>query len=330
MEEKTLEEYSYSKLDTYCQCPFRYWLKYVDGHYISGDSLAFDFGTLVHATEESIALAIKDGKPIDYVDLKNKFILRLVDLEYLYTEDFFNLDKSGRNCREKAYSYLRKGIYRLEKFMNDNPNLEIVGAEINFDYEYQGRKFHGFIDRVFRDKNTNKYIIQDIKTYPKPIDKDKLVTPLQFVVYSMAAKQLFNCEYSDLICQYDLPLCDLTQTVVDNMNGTNLMTRGLNSLNNTLSNIDSKEFKSSPSPLCHWCEFCITNPNIKKEALGLCPYFSHWTKENRTFRVENKWEGLDKHAGIAKLFQMKYNIKMFEAEPLPNVSGCANDETTKN
>ena len=76
-----LEKFSYSKLDTYVQCPFKFKLKYVDGHYIFNSSIATEFGTLIHETEETIAKNIINNEPIDYVKLKNNIILKLSELQ---------------------------------------------------------------------------------------------------------------------------------------------------------------------------------------------------------------------------------------------------------
>ena len=68
------ERFSYSKVDTYSQCGFRYKLRYVDKHFVSSDSLATELGTAIHETEEAIANAIKAGETINYIALKNKLI----------------------------------------------------------------------------------------------------------------------------------------------------------------------------------------------------------------------------------------------------------------
>ena len=56
--------YSYSKIDTYVQCPFKYKLKYVDGNYCYHDTVNTEVGTLIHSCEESIAKAIQSNTKI--------------------------------------------------------------------------------------------------------------------------------------------------------------------------------------------------------------------------------------------------------------------------
>lgn len=299
------EKYSYSKLDTYVQCPFRFKLKYIDGNYIFNNSIATEFGTLIHETEETIAKNIINNEPIDYIKLKNNIILKLSELQKKYANDFYELDKSNRTYENKTYYYLEEGIYKLEQFMRDNPNLEIVGVEQKFNFELWNKVFNGFIDRIFYNKDEDKYLIQDIKTYAVPVEKEKLATPLQFVIYNLAAQQMFNCSPEQISCEYQLPLCDLTQAA-----GTKgYMKRGTDKLEKIFNGINQQNFEPSPSPLCNWCEFCATNPDATKEGKYLCPYFCKWHRDTRNKsdlgKVEYHWEGLDKHQQILESYQNK-------------------------
>ena len=288
------EKFSYSRIDTYSQCPFRYKLRYVDKHYVNTDSLATELGTVIHATEEAIANSIKNGDPIAYNSLKHNIIVKMIELEHKYPEAWIALDKSNRNCREKFFEYLRSGIYRLENFMLANNHLQIIDTEKEFEFTFQGTVFHGFIDRILFNTLTNKFIVQDIKTYAVPVDKKNLETPLQFVVYTLAMKQLFGVTTDQIECSYDLPFCNLIQKA----GKEGFVQIGSEKLNELLSSITEQEYTPKPTPLCHWCEYCPTNPNQDEKAKNLCPYHSLWTKENKTFSVGAKWEGLDKHEQV--------------------------------
>ena len=253
---------------------------------------------------------IKNNEEIDYVKLKNNVIVKCAELEKKYFKDFNTKTKNGKTYKDEMYDYLNYGIYRLKKFHEDNPNIEFIDAEKKFNFKYKDKVFTGFIDRVFRYKDTGKYLIQDLKTWNVPAEKSKLNLSLQFVVYCLSVKDLYNAEPGECICQYDMPLIDLTQTV--NLN--NLIGRGKEKLDEIFNHIDEKDFHAVPSPLCFWCPYSMTNPNAPKEGKGLCPYFSHWTKEKRSFSVENKWQGEDKDAAIYKLFKKMYNINISEAK----------------
>lgn len=283
--------YSYSKVDCYKQCPFKFKLKYVDGHYINTPGIALDVGTMIHAAEEDIANAIKEGKVIDYVGLKNRIILETMKIEHKFPKDFCEPDKADRYYKEKIYHYLDESIKRLERFMLDHPTYEIVGAEVPFSVTIHNKTFTGKIDRLLKDTATGNYICHDVKTYPVEVAKEDLATPLQFVVYTEAIKNMFGVTGDQVSCGYDLPFCDVIQDA-----GTKgYMTRGLKKLGELLDAIDSGEFEPNPTPLCHWCEFCATNPNQPREGKNLCPYHSLWTKTNKSFEHASEWQGLANH-----------------------------------
>lgn len=287
------ERFSYSKIDTYAQCGFRYKLRYVDKHFVDTGGLATELGTAIHETEEAIANAIKAGEQINYIALKNNLILKAMELEYKYKDTFIQEDKSGRTCKEKIYEYLTSGIYRLDNFLMANGHFKVVDTEKEFEFILPGTDvtFHGFIDRILYNTKTNRYIVQDIKTYAVPVEKKNLSVPLQFVVYTHAMKYLYGAERDNIECQYDLPFCNVTQDA-----GTeSFMSEGTQKLQNLLTAINEQDFAPKPTPLCHWCEFCPTNPNQLYEAKNLCPYHSLWTRENKTTQVASHWAGLENH-----------------------------------
>lgn len=290
------DNYSYSKLDTYQQCPFKFKLRYIDGNYVHSDSINTEIGTAIHSCEEQIALAIKNNQPIDYVQIKNQLILKMFELQTLYPVELFELDKSNRTFADKIYWYLQTGIYRLEQYMKAHPTYIIAGAEQQFKIIYKNKQtFGGFIDRIFYDTATNTYIIQDIKTYAVPVEEDKLTTPLQFVIYTLAVQELYNCDPSKIKCQYYLPFCDLTQDA-----GTSsYLKRGITKLDKLFNSIESNDFTPNPCPLCNWCEFSKTNPAATEDFKLLCPYCCKWDRQTRNRadinNVENIWQGLENH-----------------------------------
>ena len=289
---------SYSKVETYEQCGWKYLLQYVEGPYISTPGIALDVGNMIHDAEEKIANAIKAGNPIDYVSIKNGIILKSLEIEHKFPKEWNEIDKSGRYYKEKIKEYLTKNIYRLENFMKAHPTYEIVGAEIPFNFDRFDYHFNGKIDRVFRNTATGEYICQDIKTWPELKDEKELVTPLQFVVYTIALKETYpDILTEEITCQYDLPFCDATQ----NAGTKGFVNRGIKKLEKLITGINNKDFKPHPTPLCYWCTYCDNNPNQPKDpnARGRCPYFCHYTKERqKDFSVENEWQGLENHQAI--------------------------------
>ena len=292
-EQKVLDRYSYSKISTYQQCPMRFKLHYLDKNYLFSESIATEFGTLVHAIEEAIAIAIQTSQPINYIALKNNFIVGCRKLAQKYPDDWVKLDKSNRNYVEKMYLYLESAIYRLEKFVLNNPDLEIIGIEQKFEYNYDDvHSFSGSIDRAFRNRVTGEILIQDIKTWSVPAQNSELKAPAQFTVYAMAAEQLWGVEADKIRCEYDLPLCDIRQASFS----TDIIADGRPQLDKWFAGITKKDFKPTVSALCNWCQYNpLANPSIlTSKPDAICPYFSTWQKSGDNVRdTLCKWEGLE-------------------------------------
>ena len=288
-----LDRYSYSKISTYKQCRFKFKLKYLDKNFIFNASIATDFGSLVHSIEEDIAKAIQAEQPVNYVALKNKFIIESRKIALKYPTEFYSADKSGKTYQEKMYLYLDSAIYRLENFLKQNPDLRILGVEQKFEYDYDGvHSFNGSIDRAFINIKTEEIIIQDVKTWSVPAQPSELKAPLQFAVYMMAANKIWHVDISKIRCEYDLPLCDLIQPATSD----NIVEDGKKELDKLFKGIGDNNFKPTITALCHWCEYNpLTNPSIidtKPEAV--CPYFSTWQKSGDSVRdVMISWQGLD-------------------------------------
>lgn len=293
IENKPLDRYSYSKISTYSQCRFKFKLKYLDKNFLFSANIATDFGSLVHSIEEDIAKAIQAEQPINYIYLKNKFIIESRKLALKYPAEFFSTDKSGRTYQEKMYLYLDSAIYRLERYMKQHPELRIIGIEQKFEYDYDGvHSFNGSIDRAFINIETNDIIIQDIKTWAVPAQNSDLKAPLQFAVYTMAAEKLWGVPYNQIRCEYDLPLCDITQAA----QSEDLVADGRPELDKLFKGIHDNNFRPTVSALCHWCEYNpLTNPDIlNTKPQAVCPYFSTWQKSGDNVRdTLCKWEGID-------------------------------------
>lgn len=311
-ENKKLDRYSYSKLSSYGQCHLKFKIHYLDKNFVFSESTATEFGSLVHAIEEQLATAIQVGTPINYISLKNNFIIGCKKIAHKYPEDWAKLDKSNRTYTEKMYTYLDSAIYRLERFINSHPDLEIIGIEQKFEYDYDGiHSFTGSIDRAFKNKVTGEIIIQDIKTWPMPAQNSELKAPAQFTVYAMAAQQLWGVEANKIKCEYDLPLCDLRQASFSE----DIIADGRPQLDKWFAGITKGDFKPTVSALCNWCQYNpLANPSIletKPEAI--CPYFSTWKKSGDNIRdVLCKWEGLenidiDRQFCISQLKQQMFN-----------------------
>ena len=329
--EDNFEKFSYSKLSTYETCAYRYKLTYVDKHFVNDSSIANEFGTLVHYVEETIAkdiiannnepnFLIDDNKYIDLfinadIHTEDEDILGVKKLKEKYPEEFYKKDKSGMDYSDKANDYLNFGIYRLRDFLTLHRNIRILDVEKEFKLKYSDKYiFKGFIDRVFKDIDTGEIIIEDIKTWSS-INNHNVVTPLQFVFYSLAAQEIYGVNENMISCFYDLPLAKNRYSA-----GTKgFIKRGCKKIDNLLNEIEMKEFAPKPSPMCHWCIFSKTYPNQPKEAKNLCPYYSLYTPENKNFKdVDFAWMGPENHEAIMQEFLNKNKIEDMKNKPKQN------------
>lgn len=297
------ENFSFSKLDTYIQCPRRYKLKYVDGNYATVKSLPLEMGTLIHYINENIADLIINGKPIDYdywkkqifeLDKPNTSTTRMSNavrgvnlLEEEYLRQFVTeSEKSGLTYSDKIDTYI-ENIKDLEK-MHKEGEWKILDTEVEFSFIHKGKyNFRGFIDRVDIHKETGDIRVIDYKTKDRPFEHRDLTTPMQMVIYAIACVEKYGKLPVEFI--YDLVFLNLKQH-----GGTKgFLRRGERKLNSTLQEIESGDFKPKPTPLCHWCEFSATNPDAPAETKGLCPFYSLWTRDNPTFQVNKVYSEME-------------------------------------
>lgn len=301
-------KWSYSRLGCYKDCHFKYKLKYVDGNYPPPDSSALEFGTAVHHAEEAIANCIKDNLPIDYIKIRNQFIIDCAKIDKKYNDWFIPDKDSGKTYEEKKYFYLDYGIYRLEKYMNAHPNLKIVGAEVPINFLYKDietKQFTGSIDRLLFNTETNTYIIQDIKTWPimEPKHSDERKTPVQLAIYSVALAKEKNIDPYSIKCQYDLPLVD----GVFDAGTIDYIERAQDIVDKAFDGIEKCDWHPTTSALCAYCSFSSTNPNADAKYKFLCPYHSIWDRDLRLPNTAKApflaWGGMDKHEHNMQLYQ---------------------------
>lgn len=312
---------SYSKINTYNGCGWRYYLTYEQNYFFFGESLSADFGALVHYFEQKIFETLKKGKPVDYESIREEFktinipkkdkfdteggIYGTNILLKKYGQEYYETDDLGDSYSSRAEKYLNIGMYRLEDYLKENPDLYPWAAEFYFSVLFEGYCFSGHIDRIFYNEKTDKYIIEDIKTKSKPFKDKELVTPLQFAIYCMGMKEGLDIPYEKISCRYDLPFLNIKQDAEKGF-----VSRGIEKLKKILNGIKEKDWTPHPSALCYYCPYCNINPDQPEGAEDLCPYYSLWTPEKASQDVASDWEGFDKHEDVMREFLKEYGKKI--------------------
>ncbi len=317
---------SFSKLNTYINCPFQFKLQYIDKNFISSPNIANELGVLLHFLEQQISLELLKGKKPNYDELKELFntvkiekknkydheggVFGLNILKQRYKKEFYDIDETGNSYFLKCKDYIKNGIYRQEEFLKEHEELELYSVEQFFEYFYRKYRIYGYIDRIYKYKNEDKYIIDDIKTKTKLFADKDLTTPLQHFIYGVALKEMLKLSEEPEEYYYDLPFLSVRQKA-----GTKgFIKRAYKKLDKTLDSIEAEDWTPNPTPLCYWCNFSNTNPKQQEEGKGKCCYHSLWTKENRTFDKLCEWKGIEEHINVLNNFKEEqkengYNIK---------------------
>ena len=166
---------------------------------------------------------------------------------------------------------------------------ELTYFEKPFEFVWDNKVIlKGFIDRI--DTKDGQYRTVDYKTSKKVYEQSKLATSLQFGVYALAILNEFGV--LPIESEYRFILIDDKQYA---------LTKGwekrlIKAMDKVFGDIEVSEKKSvfvpKPSPLCHWCNFCQTNPEATIYR-NECEYFSKWTPTQKTFEVNKKWNALE-------------------------------------
>lgn len=300
--EKSLPHMSYSKLETFITCPYRYKLQYIDGNYSESSTLVLDLGSLLHKVLEIRYRGLIANKPITYNDLleilengikenekkdNNKFIDGLKRLKEIYGVDEFSKinAKSGASYNDKLYLFRDK--IQNEKIEDDWKPYKV---EEPFEFNYKNRvMFTGFIDRIDINNNGDLRVI-DYKSSNQVYKDDKLRTPLQMTTYALACYKKFKKYPIEFI--YDFILLDEMQEA-----GTKgFLNRGIKKIDKTLDEIEwcegLEEYIPKQTPLCYFCPFTSDSPLSPWELSGLCEYNLLWTPTNKTFAKRKEYKGI--------------------------------------
>ena len=311
-------KYSYSRVDTYDKCPWKYKLKYIDLNYIESNTLALELGTLVHFIEEHISYALMKGEKPDYDSLRKDFydinipksgpqdmdggIYGINILKDKYSSDFYTTDENGESYATRCEWYAKEGLYRQEKFMAEHPTYQIFDVEKYFEFTFEGHIIKGYIDRIWFDTKTKQYIIDDIKTKNKFFDEKDIKTPMQHCIYAMALKNALGLFTEPTQFFYDLPFVNARQPI-GSMNCISRAQKKLRTLFEGIETPEEDQYKPSPSPLCYYCEYGGLNPKITPEGRHLCPYYSLWKPGSKyTGEVLNEWKGISRHEDVMEHF----------------------------
>lgn len=298
-EDKGLPVFSYSKLEVFKNCPLQYRYKYIEKKYSQDTSIALELGSLCHYVLEQKGKMIASSQTVDYDRLNDILLNGVKETDEKTKEELLGVNKLKR----KYFEVWREadnasGATYDEKIKLFNQVLHEEMEDADWTPTYFERPFEfvwdnkvilkGFIDRI--DVKDGQYKTVDYKTSKKVYEQSKLATSLQFGIYALAILNDFGV--LPVESEYRFILIDDRQYA---------LTKGwekrlIKALDKVFGDIEASEkkevFVPKPTPLCHWCNFCQTNPEATIYR-NECEYFSKWTPNQKTFEVNKKWNALE-------------------------------------
>ncbi len=301
---KNLPVFSYSKLEVFKNCPLQYRYKYIEKKYSQDTSIALELGSLCHCVLERKGHMIVNGEVIDYellndllangvkeTDEKTKEeLIGVAQLKRKYFETWYEADNASGASYDEKMKLFDKVLHEEMEESEWKPTY----FEMPFEFVCDNKVIiKGFIDRIDTkdtEEGETQYRTVDYKTSKKVYEQSKLATSLQFGVYALAILNKFGV--LPVESEYRFILIDDKQFALTK-GWENRLIKALDKVFGDIEASEKKEvFVPKPSPLCHWCNFCQTNPEATIYR-NECEYFSKWTPNQKTFEVNKKWNALE-------------------------------------
>ena len=236
-------EISYSKLNAYLSCPYKYLLVYEKGMKVPPNPY-ISLGQSVHRALEGFHL--KKAGDID-------------DLMDCYNASWVN---EGFNSPQQAFEFFEKGRRMLESYYRDSLNLktEVLFVEKEFRFKLGKHLVRGIMDRVDRHPD-GKYEVIDYKTHSEMWKQDKADADLQLSVYALGCERALGFK-PDLLTFYFVAAGERLSTTRSSLQ----LAAAARTAADIAGRISCRVFTPNPS-FCPRCDFKKTCPRstAKKE-----------------------------------------------------------------
>lgn len=167
---------SFSRINSF-QCPYEWRLKYIDG--IEGESGFFaEVGSAMHETLEAYL-----KEEVDIFSITDYF-------EDKWQEHVVH-DASPNKYVDITAQYYQQCIDYLNQLMFDFDKYEVLGVEREVFFNVGEYKFHGFIDLLLKDKETDEIIISDHKSFLPKFKTNGEISKTQIEHFNEFKHQLY-------------------------------------------------------------------------------------------------------------------------------------------
>ena len=258
-----IKKYSYSRLNSYKNCPLKYRLTYIDKIEKYDESIEAFFGKLIHKCLEWVYNEkIKNNKKYFSLDqLTNKYKEywdqdwhdKIRMFQYRYPKKIYDFVK------KKKMDYYTLGINNLVNYYSSHGpyfDNDTVNVEQKIEFSLLDYSFVGVIDRIDQD-NPSKIHIIDYKTGKKNLSQKQLSKSLQMGLYSYAVQSKFSgIKAEDIILShYYTRNGKLVSIDGSDIDYEQLDEKLINSIKLIEKSEQGNNFESKESNLCNWCYF---------------------------------------------------------------------------
>lgn len=271
-----MSKYSFSRIQTYKQCPLKYRFKYIDRIKDQDFTLTADLllGSAVHYALEKLYEEVSNFKSVDEQKL----------LEFFYSywnSEVESLEASGewllvRDGTKEEDFQLRGEEYLKTYYEKYSPfdQIKVIDTEANVSFTLdEDVSFTGFIDRL--DKDGDTFIINDYKTNKRLPTENKESMKEQLTFYGIGVKEKYGKYFKKMKAKLYFLHFDIEDTweITDGLlqevtEKYRWLVKEIEAKKSKFIAGDKDVFEVTETPLCRFCEY-----------VSICPLFSHITSD---------------------------------------------------
>lgn len=175
-------KWSYSRLTSFEHCKYEFYLNYIvhdDDQYLSEGNFYAEVGIYVH----EILAKIFSGELTP--EQASEYYVENFDDNIFYKTKPSTMQKTYETCAD----YFANVSFDWLK------NYDILGVEMEINFELEGYKFVGYIDLLVRDKRDGKIVVIDNKSSAYPFRLDGKVKARSQRDFEKYKKQMYLYSY---------------------------------------------------------------------------------------------------------------------------------------